>query len=67
MITFEVVKEPYGWAVRQADCMMMPACSRAVALEQAVRMVAALRGLGQAAELRVEDPLAIRPPETRSW
>ena len=52
MITFDVVKEPYGWAVRR-DGMMMPAWCEAVAVAEAERMVAALRRHGQAAQLRV--------------
>lgn len=53
MITFEVVKEPYGWAVRR-DCMMMPARSEAAAIAEAQRMVSALHGHGTAAQLRVQ-------------
>ena len=62
MITFEVVKEPYGWAVRRDERMMMPAWCRAVAMEEAHRMVAALRGHGEAAEVRVEDADASGSP-----
>ena len=53
MITFEVVKEPYGWAVRR-DCMMMPARSEAAAIAEAQRMVSVLHGHGTAAQLRVQ-------------
>ncbi len=53
MITFEVVKEPYGWAVRR-DCMMMPARSESAAIAEAKRMVRALHGQGTAAQLRVQ-------------
>ena len=53
MITFEIVKEPYGWAVRRDDCMMMPAWCEAVAVEEAQRMVSALRRHGQQAQLTI--------------
>ena len=54
MIVFSVVKEPYGWAVRNDARMMRPACSRALAVEEAQRMVAALHRHGQPAQLRFE-------------
>ena len=47
MIVFDIVKEPYGWAVRRDDCMMMPAASRADAIEAAERMVRTLGEQGQ--------------------
>ena len=53
MITFEIVKEPYGWAVRRDDCMMMPAWCEAVAVEEAQRMVSALHRHGQQAQLTI--------------
>lgn len=53
MITFEVVKEPYGWAVRR-DGMMMPAWCEAAAMVEAQRMVSALHRHGTAAQMRVK-------------
>ncbi len=53
MITFEVVKEPYGWAVRRDQSMMMPASCRADAVAAAERMVTALRRHGQSAKLQL--------------
>lgn len=53
MITFEVVKEPYGWAVRR-DGMMMPAWCEAAAMAEAQRMVSALHRHGMAAQVRVQ-------------
>ena len=53
MITFEIVKEPYGWAVRRDDCMMMPAWCKAVAVEEAQRMVSTLHRHGQQAQLTI--------------
>lgn len=54
MIVFNIVKEPYGWAVRRDAQMMMPACSRAGAIAEAERMVAVLRRNGNPAELFCE-------------
>jgi hypothetical protein len=54
MIIFNIVKEPYGWAVRRDAQMMMPACSRAGAIAEAERMVAVLRWNGDLAELCCE-------------
>jgi len=54
MIIFSIVKEPYGWAVRRDAQMMMPACSRDVAVDEAERMVAVLRRDGQLARLCFE-------------
>lgn len=58
MITFAVVKEPYGWAVRRDQSMMMPASCRAGALAAAEQMVIALRRHGQPAELKFMTALA---------
>jgi hypothetical protein len=53
MVTFEIVKESYGWAVRSGDCMMMPAWCEAVAVAEAERMVSDLRRNGQQAQITV--------------
>lgn len=54
-ITFEVVKEAYGWAVRRDHQMMTPCWCKAVAVDQAQRMVDVLRQHGERAEMRVSD------------
>jgi hypothetical protein len=54
-ITFDVVKEAYGWAVRRDDQMMTPCWCKALAVDQAQRMVDVLRRHGQRAEMRVSD------------
>ena len=55
MILFQIVREPYGWAVRRDDqMMMMPAACRTVAIAEAERMVAALRRLGKPVRLMLE-------------
>jgi hypothetical protein len=55
VITFEVVKEPYGWSIRRDARMMTPVWCKAMAVEQANRMVAMLRRHGAPAELRIDD------------
>jgi hypothetical protein len=54
VIVFAVVKEPYGWAVRRDECMMMPATCRAAAIAAAERMVRALSNQGEQAVLQFE-------------
>lgn len=55
IITFEVAKEPYGWSIRRGAQMMTPVWCKALAVEQASRMVAVLRRHGVPAELRIDD------------
>jgi len=54
-ITFEVVKEAYGWAVRRDRQMMTPCWCKALAVDEARRMVDVLRRHGQRADMRVSD------------
>jgi len=54
MIIFAIVKEPYGWAVRRDECMMMPASCRAAAIAAAEQMVRALGSQGQWAQLLLD-------------
>jgi hypothetical protein len=54
MIIFDIVKEPYGWAVRRDDCMMMPAACRDAAVAAAEQMVQALSRHGHAAQMRLQ-------------
>ena len=58
MIIFDIVEEPYGWAVRRDDCMMMPATSRASAIAAAEQMVRALSIHGHPAELHFKVAIA---------
>ena len=55
VITFKVVREPYGWAIRRDHQMMTPAWCKALAVEEARRMVGALRRHGEPAEVWIED------------
>lgn len=61
VITFQVVKEPYGWAIRQGRQMMRPAWCKAVAIEEARRMADALRRHGGFAEVWIEDDAEAAP------
>ena len=68
MITFNVVKERHGWAVRMGERMTTPFWSRDLAIREAICLADAIRGHGQRAEVVVEgtDPLA-SPETVRSW
>ncbi len=55
LITFEIVKESYGRAIRRDDQMMTPMWCRALAEADAERMVQALRRHGERAEVRICD------------
>lgn len=54
MITFKVVKEQYGWAIRMGDGTMTPFWSRDLAVHEANRLAAAIRCHGEYAEVIVE-------------
>ncbi len=54
MITFNVVKERYGWAIRMNERMMTPFWSRDMAIRQANCLADAIRRHGECAEVIVE-------------
>jgi hypothetical protein len=54
MITFNVVKEPCGWAIRAGECMTAPFWSREVAISEANALADAIRCHGEGAEVVVE-------------
>lgn len=54
MITFNVVKEQHGWAVRSGACMMTPFWSRDLAIREANCLADAIRRHGQHTEVIVE-------------
>ena len=54
MITFKVVKEQHGWAIRM-DERMTPFWSRDLAIREANCLVAAIRRHGEYAEVSVDD------------
>jgi hypothetical protein len=59
VITFKVVKEQYGWAIRMGECMTTPFWSRDLAIQEANSLADAIRRHGECAEVAVEgaDPL----------
>lgn len=61
MISFRVVKERYGWAVRMGDGMMTPFRSRGRAIEHASSFAETLRRNGEPAEVVLEE--AEPPPQ----
>lgn len=64
-ISFRVVKEPYGWAVRSESGMMAPFRSRASAVEHANGVAEALRRCGEAVEVVLEDRVFDEPSPPR--
>lgn len=54
MITFNVVKEPCGWAIRMGERMTTPFWSRDVAISEANALANAIRCHGVYAEVVVE-------------
>ena len=54
MITFEVVKEQHGWAIRMEKRMKMLFWSRDLAIREANCLADAIRCHGECAELIVE-------------
>lgn len=62
-ISFRVVKEPYGWAVRMGDGMMTPFRSKVLAVRHANAFADALRGCGEPVEVVVAEE---RPAEIRT-
>jgi hypothetical protein len=53
VIVFDIVEEPYGWAVRRDECMMMPATCREAAIAAAEQMVRALGSQGEPAQVQL--------------
>ena len=54
MITFNVVKEQHGWAIRMDERMMTPFWSRDSAIREANCLADAIRCHGECAEVIVE-------------
>ena len=55
MITFNVVKEQHGWAIRMDERMMTPFWSRDLAIREANCLATAIRCHGECAEVIVQD------------
>jgi len=54
MITFNVVKERHGWAIRMGERMTAPFRSRTLAIREANRLADAIRRHGECTEVIVE-------------
>jgi len=54
MITFYVVKEQHGWAIRMGERMTMPFWSRDTAVREANCLADAIRCHGECTEVMVE-------------
>ena len=66
MITFTVVKEAHGWAVRTGTRMTMPFWTRDVAVREANCLADALRNHGECAEVIVEGTCLSEPSENQA-
>jgi hypothetical protein len=64
VITFNVVKEQHGWAIRMGECMTTPFWSRVLAIQEANCLADAIRGHGECAEVVVEGADPNDPPKT---
>lgn len=63
MITFNVVKEPHGWAIRMDTRMTTPFWSRALAIQEANCLANDICRHGAHAEVVVEDHVALPASE----
>lgn len=63
MITFNVVKETHGWAIRLDDHMTTPFWSRDLAIREAACLADAIRGHGECAEVIIESSDPNEPPK----
>ena len=64
MLTFKVVKEEYGWAVRLGRGVATPFWTRAAAIREAHQLCERMRGHGLAAEVVIEEDGAPSPPSS---
>lgn len=64
-LTFHIVKEPYGWAVRLPREGMMPFRSRRRAFETAARLASDCRWAGARAEVAVDESWPTASPAWR--
>ena len=64
MLTFRVVKEKHGWAIRMGECMITPFWSRDLAVREASCLADTIRCHGECAEVIVEGAAPNEPPST---
>ena len=62
MITFRVVKETHGWAVRLGEQMTTPFWSKASAVKEASRLAEAIGCHGEDTEVLVDGVRLAAPP-----
>ncbi len=62
MITFKVVKETHGWAVRLGEQMTTPFWSKASAVQEASRLADTLGCHGEYTEVLVDGVRLATPP-----
>ncbi len=62
MLTFKVVKEEYGWAVRLGRGMATPFWTQAAAIREAHQLCERMRGHGLAAEVVIEEEEGVQAP-----
>ena len=62
MITFDVVKEEHGWAVRMGERMTTPFRSRRLAIQEANCLAEAIRRHGESTQVIVEGVRLDEPP-----
>jgi hypothetical protein len=55
MITFNVVREKHGWAIRLDKCMTTPFRLRELAIREAQCLAEAIRRHGESAQVVVEE------------
>lgn len=65
-ISFRVVKEPYGWAVRLGDGLMTPFPSEASALDHANGCAEALRRQGVRVEVLLQKSFTATSQRSRT-
>lgn len=64
MITFEVVKEEHGWAVRMGERMSTPFWAKDAAIREANRLAEAIRDHGECTEVLIEGANPGEEPKT---
>lgn len=62
MITFNVVKEQYGWSVRTGACMTTPFWSRSLAIREANCLAESIRRHGEIAHVIIDSSGAEEMP-----
>jgi hypothetical protein len=67
MITFKVVRERHGWAIRTGEEMMTPFWSRELAIREVDRMAAGLNRHGAPTEVLIEEDVPLETNDVGSF